>query len=137
MFHVKQPGVLCRRLLPDTEVPEDHVEHVLDINPAGETAESGGCQAKLLSDDFFPSGVLARGRPLQRIQGVLKGSPVTGPGNENRFASASELRGCFIGYGGDQSLDPLASDSGKPKGLRRRCGFRFSPSRYWRTGIHS
>jgi hypothetical protein len=36
MFHVKHAS------LPDAKVPENHVQHVLDIDPAGQPLQSAG-----------------------------------------------------------------------------------------------
>src|SRR5262249_2130770 len=40
-------------LLPNTEVAEDHVEHVLDIDPAGQAAKRPGGEAQFLGDQFL------------------------------------------------------------------------------------
>ena len=53
MFHVKhgKPG----RLFPDTEIAKNHVENILDINPAREAAERIGSLSKLLGNNVFTS----------------------------------------------------------------------------------
>ena len=50
MFHVKHdPSAVSREtsgnLLANTEIPEDHIEDILDVDPAGEAAKRRGGQA--------------------------------------------------------------------------------------------
>lgn len=54
-FHVKQRTILreqelsfCERLFTDAKIPEDHVEDVLDVDPAGEASQAGGSEPQLL-----------------------------------------------------------------------------------------
>jgi len=44
-----------KQSLPDTKIPEDNVEHIFDVDPAGEAAELTGGEAQFLGDQFFPA----------------------------------------------------------------------------------
>src|SRR5262249_11004782 len=53
---VKTRGSVSREtrgLFPDAEVPEDHVEHVLHVDPPGEPPEFTAGQSQLLGDDIL------------------------------------------------------------------------------------
>ena len=60
-------------LLSDTEIAEDHVENVLDIDPPGQPAEALSGQAQVLGDDVLaPDGPSARPGPgLRQIQALF------------------------------------------------------------------
>src|SRR6266702_5396303 len=62
LFHVKH-------LLPDAEVAEDHVEDILDIDPAGDASESACGQPELLRDQILFSARPLLDRAAQRLDG--------------------------------------------------------------------
>jgi hypothetical protein len=47
------PPVTDSKSFPDAEVAEDHIEDVLDIDAAGEPAQSDGGEAKLFGDQLL------------------------------------------------------------------------------------
>lgn len=86
MFHVKhwavraaslfdvsrETGVhLVASLLADAEAAEYLIQHILDIDPAGDAAECDGGAAQLLRAQFAVAGVTALKR-LQLRQGRLQ-----------------------------------------------------------------
>ncbi len=84
---------------PDAELPEDHVQQILDVDPAGQPAQRAGGEAELLGDD-----VLAAARPLGQ-RAVERGlrldqeTPVAFPADQRRLA------GKRFGSMGGQSID--------------------------------
>ena len=51
-------------LFTDAEVAEDHVQHVLDVNPSGEPAERPCRQAQFFRDQVFVAGTSLRQGPV-------------------------------------------------------------------------
>jgi hypothetical protein len=61
VFHVKHS-------FADTEIPENHVENLLHINPPHQSPQRSRCKAKLLRDNILASPrILGTGSP-QRIR---------------------------------------------------------------------
>src|SRR5882724_4251433 len=65
MFHVKHGTP--SRLLPDTEIAKNHVENILDINPAREAAERIGSLSKLFGNNILPSHDTLSERSIERL----------------------------------------------------------------------
>ena len=45
MFHVKHPP-----LFPNTEIPENHIQQIFDIDAAGDAGEGAGGAAQVFGD---------------------------------------------------------------------------------------
>ena len=77
LFHVKQSvnRLSEASLLSDTELPEDDVENVFDINPAEQPAQRIGCGPELLRGEFFALANHCDGAP-QRICGLPDQHPL-------------------------------------------------------------
>jgi len=65
MFHVKhrKPD----RSFPDTEIAKNHVENILDIDPARKAAKRIGGLSKLLGNNVFPSADTLSERSIERL----------------------------------------------------------------------
>ena len=77
-------------LFADAEVPEDHIENILDIDPASKPAKGSGGGAKLLGHQVLLTGEARRQRPVQSRQRFLQHMPVPGAGDQRRFRTAGE-----------------------------------------------
>src|ERR1041385_8112298 len=104
MFHVKRPGPSS---LPDAEIAEDDVEHVLDVDLAREAPERAGREAEFLGDQLLAGRGPEREGPRQRVPRLLQCNPMPLAGNEGRLPLAERLprKGGQVGY---QALHPLA-----------------------------
>ena len=72
--------------LPDAEVAEDHVEDVLDVDPAGEAAERPGRQPQFLGDQLLLAGAADRQRPAQRVRRLPQRVPMALAGDQRGLA---------------------------------------------------
>ena len=95
----------ARRLFADAEVAENHVQDVLDIDPAGEPPERPGGDAQLLGQQILAAGQLGRQRPPQGRQGVLQGPPVALAGHQRRLGAGQEAFG-MAGEGAKSGSKP-------------------------------
>ena len=79
----REPAKRFVRLFPDTEVAEDHVQDILDIDPAGQPPERTGGDPQLFCQKIRPADVLrlaARGPPAARPPcGACGGAPGIAP----------------------------------------------------------
>jgi hypothetical protein len=69
------------RLFPDAKVAENHVQDVLDIDPAGEAAKRAGSNAQLLGQQILAARHFSALSPPQGGQDLLKRPTVTLAGN--------------------------------------------------------
>ena len=54
LFHVKQARVLTEAILfADAKITKDHIEDILDIDPAEQPAQATGCHSKILGGEFL------------------------------------------------------------------------------------
>src|SRR6202022_1389926 len=79
LFHVKH-------LLPDTEVGENNVNHILDVDPSGDPTESPRREPQLLRDQVLLAPRPLLDRPLQRLDGFGQRRPVPGPRDDARLS---------------------------------------------------
>src|ERR1700747_1324177 len=87
LFHVKQHRI--NDSFTNAEVAEDLVEHVLDIDAAGQSAKGPGGVTQLFGDYLLarrPCGALRRGA-VQGGGGVLKRAPVARSRHDRCFAN--------------------------------------------------
>src|SRR3982074_2213862 len=82
VFHVKHSGANSPVLLANAEVPEDHIQNILDVDPAGEAAQSARRKAQLLGDDILARRARLRHGPTQCRHRVLERAPVPRTRNE-------------------------------------------------------
>ena len=80
-------------LLANTEVAKDHVEDILDIDPAGEAAESARGTMQFLRQEVFALGHWPSHRPAQRREGFFEGAAVTGAGDQGGVGAGEGVRG--------------------------------------------
>ena len=79
-------------LLANTEVAKDHVEDILDVDPAGEAAESTRGTMQFLRQEVFALGHWPSHRPAQRREGFLEGTAVTGAGDQGGVGAGEGVR---------------------------------------------
>ena len=89
---------------PDAEVAEDDVQNVLDVDPAGQAAESVGGNAEFLSEEVFGKRRLGTGKGGAS---VLKGEPLSGARDERRLGCAEQGLGLLL-QRGNQISRPTA-----------------------------
>ena len=49
----------------NAEIPEDHVQDILDIDPAGQPAKDSRGRPQVLGDQLFAPGTSMRQRPVE------------------------------------------------------------------------
>ena len=86
-------------LRTDTEIAEDHVEHVLDIDPAGPAGQRPGGEATLLGQEIFALGHGPSRRAAEGGAGVFERLPVPGAGDKAGFGAGEELAGIALKSG--------------------------------------
>ena len=69
----------------DTEITENNLEHVLDIDAPGKPSEGTGGQPQLLGDQLF---LVCRKRAPERFDRLLQCNTVPLTGDDDRFTSA-------------------------------------------------
>ena len=99
-------------LFADAKVAENHVQDVLDIDPAGQPAERAGGDPQLLGQQILAAGHFASLRPLQGRQYLLKRAPVAFAGHQRRFGPRQETLG-LAGQLTQKLVKTLASE--RPK----------------------
>ncbi len=99
------------RLLADTEIAEDHVEHVLVLDPAGQAGQRPGGEAKFLGQEIFAPGEWRTRRAAQGGAGVLERLPVPGAGDKAGFGAGEELVG--IAPKGSEQLREARTGGGR------------------------
>src|ERR1700726_983487 len=112
-----------RTSLADTELAEDYVEDVLDIDPAEQPAERVRGRPQIFRDQFLslPDGSDA---PPQRKRCLLQQSTLTLPRDQRALVRTKKIlrKG---NHGCDQVSDAVTMPSGNPEpALSRRIGFR-------------
>ena len=80
-------------LFADAEVAENHVQDVLDIDPAGQAPERAGGDAQLLGQQILAAGHVAALGPAQGGQDLLERMPVAFAGHQRRLGPAQEILG--------------------------------------------
>ena len=96
-----------RRLLADTEVAEDHVQDILDVDPTGQAAQGTDGDAQLLGEQILTAGDLAPQRPPQRCLGILQRPAMTRAGHQGGFGTSQKTLG-MTGQSGQKPVKPLA-----------------------------
>src|SRR5664279_900979 len=81
------------RLFADAEVPENHVQDILDIDPAGEAPKRAGGDAQLLRQQILAGGDFAALGPAQGGQDVLKRVAVARAGHQRGLRPGQEPLG--------------------------------------------
>ena len=113
MFHVKHSASgagSCETVFADAEVAEDHVQNVLDVDPAGQPAERVRGDAQLLGQQILAGGdsrIRAR-RSAARVSSSARRwrSRVTSAGSAPpRWASA-----CSVQCGDQERSNPSPVD---------------------------
>jgi hypothetical protein len=124
MFHVKQRIFPSERrscsgeqLFADAEIPEDHVEDVLDVDPAGQLAQGGGSEAQLLGHQVFTAGGRFGEGAAKSGQRGLQSLTVALAGEQGRLA-IPKCHGSLPGKGGEQGLNPGAIPGRNPEAGR-------------------
>jgi hypothetical protein len=79
MFHVKHTlpvhfDVVVDFSFTNTKIAKDHVQNILDIDSASESAERGRSRAQVLCDQLLTVGVIPDQRPIERRYGFLQRS---------------------------------------------------------------
>ena len=90
-------------LFADAKVAENHVQDILDIDPAGQPAKRAGGDAQLLGQQVLAAGHIAALSPLQGGQDLLQRPPVPFAGNQSGLGAAEE----FLGLPGQLSQKPV------------------------------
>jgi len=116
------------RLLADTEIAEDHVEHVLDIDPAGQAGQRPGGEAKLLGQEIFALGHWPSRRAAEGGAGVFERLPVPGAGDKAGFGSGEELAGIAL-KGGEQLREARTGGGRKTESIFYCLRTRFTSFR--------
>ena len=96
------------RLFADAEVAEDHVQDVLDVDPAGKPPQRPGSDAQLLSQQILAAGHIGRQGPAQGFQGVFQRPPMALPRHQRRLGAGQEAFG-MPGEGSEKRLKTFAS----------------------------
>ena len=73
MFHVKHSS-----LFPNTEIPENHIQQILNINPPGNSGKGAGGKAKIFGNQFNIKA--GRTSALQVVETIIKRGTMTGAG---------------------------------------------------------
>ena len=99
-FHVKHEGAwvrfaklieeMNRRSFPDAEVPEDLIEHVLDINAASQPAKRARSQPQLFGDQLF---LVRLQRTAERIDSMLQCNTMPLARDDDRFTPTEGVAG--------------------------------------------
>ena len=103
--------------LPDTEVPEDHVENVVNVDTTGEPSERAGGEPQFLSEKILTVQEVRREGSAQRIERVLQGATVP-LARHQRCLGASQEIFCMPRQRVQQLIETFA-------GLRRNTEFEF------------
>src|SRR5262249_49188558 len=90
MFHVKHQGQGARNTLrmpeegslSDTEVAENHVEHVFYVNPARQATQCASGEAELFGDDVLAARRRLREGTIERSLSACERLAVTLAGDE-------------------------------------------------------
>jgi len=98
-------------LLSDTEVPEDNVENILDIDSPGEPAERARSQAELLGQQVFALGHWPSRCAGQGGESVVERPAMAGAGDQCGFRAGQECPGVAL---------KAAQKLGKTQAGRRR-----------------
>lgn len=77
-------------LFPDTELPKNHLQDILDINAPGQSAERAGGQAQFFRQDFLAVAVQ---RAEEGLTGFAQSLPVSVTGDQRRLAD--QIAGCL------------------------------------------
>ena len=77
-------------LLADTEISEDHVEDIFDVDAAGEAAKRLRSQAQLLGQQILALGHWPTGGPAERGDHVFQRPPVAGTGDQCRLGAGQK-----------------------------------------------
>ena len=115
-------------LLTDTEIAEDHVEHVLDIDPAGQAGQRPGGEAKFLGQEIFALGHWPSRRAAQGGAGIFERLPVPGAGDKAGFGAGEELAGIAL-KGSEQLREARAGGGRKTESIFPFLRSRFTSSR--------
>ena len=93
----------------NAEVAEDFIQHVFDIDAAGQSAKGPARVTQLFGDQLLARplhNTLCYGA-VQRCGGFLKYVTVTSPGHDCRFASRKRVSS-ECGQRAEQCIEPLA-----------------------------
>ena len=108
------------RSFPDAEVPENHVENILDVHAAGEAAERAGGEAELLGEDIFARRFArSRGRARRRLPAAAAADARASP-EPARASRDDRRRTPPAPRAGARCRAPVVDDTSKDPGLRFR-----------------
>ena len=80
-FHVKQTVDSVLFSFADTKIFEDHIQHIIDVNPSGNPPEGTGRQAEVLGRQFRCSGAgIESKKPAEGGTAFFQGFTMPGPG---------------------------------------------------------
>ena len=97
--------------LPDTEIPEDDVKQIFDIDLAGDAAEGTQREAEIFSDEVGGEFLMFHMKhPLERGDADLEGDAVALSGDERRWPG--EAIGCGPGQRGFKRAEAGAAAGG-------------------------
>ena len=104
----------------DAEVAEDHVQDVLDIDPAGQPPQRAGGDAELFGQQILAAGERGLASPPQGRQGILQGAPMPLAGDQRWLGAGQEDFG-MPGQGGQQGFKPFSCRARKIEYEFTRC----------------
>ena len=106
-----------KALFADAEIAENHVQDVLDVDPAGEPPQGASGDAQLFGQQILMTGEPRRQRPLQRRQGILQRTAVALARHQRRLGAGQKTFG-VAGEGGKQQIEAFS-------GRRRKIELMF------------
>src|SRR6185312_8815274 len=110
-------------LFPNAEVAEDHVENILDVDPAGQLAECMRRGPELLGHQVLAAGNVLAARALKRTDGCFQRPAVALARHQRRFAAEPTL-GLFA-QGREQGVKSGAILGRKTEYLLINIEYRF------------
>src|SRR5262245_3918416 len=115
-------------LLADTEIAENDIENVFDIDPPGQSAKGSRSGLQLLGQQVFLARDVMPQCSAQCIARTFERAPMALAGHEGRFA-ANQKRFGMLGEGSQKSVNAFARDSRNIELRFTRLEFRFIRTR--------
>jgi hypothetical protein len=95
LFHdnrIKFGGTLyLPNLFADAEIAENHIQNVLDVDPAGEAPQRPRRQPDLLGDEFLGAARSQSKRPIQGFRGLPQGQAMPFPRDQDGLRGEEAL----------------------------------------------